>query len=206
MHSVHGIGKETKDNMYISNMKRKILITFIIMFIAIITVEAKEMNLWCNDKGAEEFASLALEEQYTSYINSFKDIRDVREQPMKWAKRMVKQYGRDVIPLMNETISSSSFDHLLNEPYDSTWTCLCYLFIAFIERQLLTENEIQLYIQIIQAKMDNYVLKFRKVDKTLYCGIALLYSFGVEIVSFPEELQLYYEQRLNIKDIEIGTF
>ena len=102
------------------------------MFIAIITVEAKEMNLWCNDKGAEEFASLALEEQYTSYINSFKDIRDVREQPMKWAKRMVKQYGRDVIPLMNETISSSSFDHLLNEPYDSTWTCLCYLFIAFI--------------------------------------------------------------------------
>ncbi len=104
----------------------------ILVFFTFTTLCAEEMNLWCNDNGAEEFATLTLEEQYLSYINSFKDIRDVREQPMKWAKRMVKQYGRDVIPLMNETISSSSFDHLLKEPYDSTWTCLYYLFIRFI--------------------------------------------------------------------------
>ncbi len=178
----------------------------ILVFFTFTTLCAEEMNLWCNDNGAEEFATLTLEEQYLSYINSFKDIRDVREQPMKWAKRMVKQYGRDVIPLMNETISSSSFDHLLNEPYDSTWTCLYYLFIRFIERQLFTEIERQLYIQLIQTKMDNYVLKFRKVDNTLYCGVALLYSFGVEIASSPEELQSYYEKRLNIQDIIIGHF
>ena len=180
-----------------------LLLTFIF-----ISISAEEMNLWSNDDidAFDKFASLSVEEQYSSYINSFKDIQDVREQPNTWAKRMISQYGRDVIPLMNETISSSSFDHLLNEPYDSTWTCLYYLFIRFIERQLFTEIERQLYIQLIQTKMDNYVLKFRKVDKTLYCGIALLYTFGIDLDSLPEELQVYYEQRLSIQDIVIGNF
>lgn len=203
MHSDHGIGKETEETMY-SKMKKSLMILLLVSII--ISISAEEMNLLGNHKGDDEFLALSLEEQYKSYINSFKDIRDVREWPMKWAKLMVLEYGRDIIPLMNDTISSSSFDHLLNEPYDSTWTCLCYLFITLIERQLFTEIERQLYIQLIQAKMDNYVLKFRKVDKTLYCGIALLYSFGVDIVSLPEELQVYYEQRLNIQEIVIGNF
>ena len=186
---------------------KKTLMILLLTFI-FISISAEEMNLWSNDDidAFDKFASLSVEEQYSSYINSFKDIQDVREQPNTWAKRMISQYGRDVIPLMNETISSSSFDHLLNEPYDSTWTCLYYLFIRFIERQLFTEIERQLYIQLIQTKMDNYVLKFRKVDKTLYCGIALLYTFGIDLDSLPEELQVYYEQRLSIQDIVIGNF
>ena len=40
---------------------------------------AEEMNLWGNHNGAEEFATLTLEEQYTSYINSFNDVEDVQE-------------------------------------------------------------------------------------------------------------------------------
>ena len=205
MHSDHRIGKETEETMY--GKIKKTLMILLLTFI-FISISAEEMNLWSNDDidAFDKFASLSVEEQYSSYINSFKDIQDVREQPNTWAKRMISQYGRDVIPLMNETISSSSFDHLLNEPYDSTWTCLYYLFIRFIERQLFTEIERQLYIQLIQTKMDNYVLKFRKVDKTLYCGIALLYTFGIDLDSLPEELQVYYEQRLSIQDIVIGNF
>ena len=53
---------------------------------------SKEMDLFCNDNGAKEFSTLTLEEQYTSYINSFAHRTFVLEQPMKWALRMIKQH------------------------------------------------------------------------------------------------------------------
>ena len=68
------------------------------------------MNLYRNYTGAEEFSALTLEEQYTSYINSFADKEFVLEQPIKWAYRMIEKYGREIIPYLNNSIISFSFD------------------------------------------------------------------------------------------------
>ena len=68
------------------------------------------MNLYRNYTGAEEFSTLTLEEQYTSYINSFADKEVVFEQPIKWAYRMIEKYGREIIPYLNNSIISFSFD------------------------------------------------------------------------------------------------
>ena len=97
MLSVLIIHKVMEEAMY--GKTKKILIILLLVFI-FISISAEEMNLWCNgDVDAfEKFAALSVEEQYSNYINSFKDIQDVREQPTTWARRMVRQYGRDVIP------------------------------------------------------------------------------------------------------------
>ena len=68
------------------------------------------MDLFCNDNGGKEFSTLTLEEQYTSYINSFAHRPFVLEQPMIWALRMIKQYGREILPYLNNSIINFSFD------------------------------------------------------------------------------------------------
>ena len=203
MHSDHITNQEMEEYMFIK--KNTILI---ILFVVIITVSinAKEMNLWGNHNGAEEFATLTLEEQYTSYINSFKDIRDVREQPMKWAKRMVSKYGRDVIPLMNETISNLTFDHVYRKPYDSTETCVWYLIIALEDNKLFSDIEKELYTLIFEAKIDNYVLKYKIIDGTVkaaYSFFAVLNGLDTRKET-AETWRDYYQERLGIDDIVAG--
>ena len=178
----------------------------ILVFFTFTALCAKEMNLWSNDDGDEEFATLTLEEQYLSYINSFKDIRDVREQPMKWAKRMVKQYGRDVMPLMNMTINNLTLDHVFRKPYDSTVDCVDYLFYALIQNNMLTNIEKELYLQIFQAKIDNYVFKYRIIDGTVKVSYATIYLLGGPNIQkeTAETLRDYYQERLGIDDIVAG--
>ncbi len=185
----------------------KKLLAAILVFFTFTVLCAEEMNLWCNDNGAEDFATLTLEEQYLSYINSFKDIRDVREQPMKWAKRMVKQYGRDVMPLMNMTISNLTLDHVFRKPYDSTVVCVDYLFYALIQNNMLTNIEKELYLQIFQAKIDNYVFKYRIIDGTVKVSYATVYLLGGPSIQkeTAETLRDYYQERLGIDDIIAGN-
>ena len=57
-------------------MKR--YVTFFFMIFISVGISAKEMELWCNDSGASEFYMLTVEEQYNSYINSFKKVKDPR--------------------------------------------------------------------------------------------------------------------------------
>ena len=184
----------------------KKLLAAILVFFTFTALCGKEMNLWCNDNGAEEFATLTLEEQYLSYINSFKDIRDVREQPMKWAKRMVKQYGRDVMPLMNMTINNLTLDHVFRKPYDSTVDCVDYLFYALIQNNMLTNIEKELYLQIFQAKIDNYVFKYRIIDGTVKVSYATIYLLGGPNIQkeTADTLRDYYQERLGIDDIVAG--
>ena len=78
MHSDHRIGKKTEETMYGKIKKSLMLLLLTFIFISI---SAEEMNLWSNGDidAFDKFASLSVEEQYSSYINSFKDIQDVRE-------------------------------------------------------------------------------------------------------------------------------
>ena len=177
----------------------------ILLFFTFTTLCAEEMELWCNDRGAGEFATLTVEEQYNSYINSFKKIKDPREQPMKWANRMVKQYGRDVIPLMNDTISKLTFDHVYKKPYDSTFHCIFFLIDVLIKNNIFTNTEKELYSQLFQAKIDNYILKYKLIDGTVKLShsiLNILQGFDTRKESAETWLN-YYEERLGVYDIEV---
>ena len=83
---------------------KKLLLIFLFFFITW-SLYAKEMDLYKNYDGDEEFSTLTLKEQYTSYINSFIDKGLIKEQPMKWAFRMVRQYKRDILPYLNNYLN-----------------------------------------------------------------------------------------------------
>ena len=53
---------------------KKTYIVFL-LFLLIMNIVAKEMQLYNNDTGEKEFSELELEEQYNSYMNSFRYIK-----------------------------------------------------------------------------------------------------------------------------------
>lgn len=197
--------KETEETMFNKIKKILILLSLLSMFISL---SAVEMNLWCNgDVDAfEKFAALSVEEQYSSYINSFKDIIDGRGQQTTWARLMVSKYGRDVLPLMNETIRDLTFDYVYKKPYDSTSECIYYLIAVIIDKKILTDIEKELYAQIFQAKIENYILKYKIIDGT----VRLTHSFLVLLRGIDtrketsESWRDYYQERLGIEDIVAG--
>ena len=178
----------------------------ILLFFTFTTLCAEEMNLWCNDSGASEFYMLTVEEQYNSYINSFKKIKDPREQPMKWANRMVKQYGREVLPYFNRTLETLTLDHVYRKPYDSTIRCIQWLLNAFINNDILSENEKKLYTQILKDKIDLYIMKYKIIDGTVTVGYGNIRILD-ETYPFPwnamEELKAEFESFLGI-EIKMG--
>lgn len=183
-------------------MKRIIIMFFNVFFVFFIFSE--DMNLWCNFNGADQFASLTLEEQYRSYINSFKDIQDPRTQPHKWALRMVKQYGRDVLPYLDETLKTFSINHKYRKPYDSTLDCIYWLFDYLIESNTITEDERLAYINIIETKIGEYLFEYRIIDGTVRGanGILLALEYQGDFLN-ARYLKSYYEDLYGI-EIEMG--
>ena len=178
----------------------------ILVFLTFTALCAKEMELWCNDSGASEFYMLTVEEQYNSYINSFKKIKDPREQPMKWAYRMVEQYEREVLPYFNRTLETLTLDHVYKKPYDSTLRCIFYFSIAATEKEILTENEKKLYAQIIESKIQLYLLKYGIFDRTVIVAAATMIELD-ESYDIPWrddfKIKAEYEKKLGI-EIEMG--
>ena len=164
---------------------------------------SKEMNLYRNYTGAEEFSALTLEEQYTSYINSFADKEFVLEQPIKWAYRMIEKYGREIIPYLNNSIISFSFD--IREK-NCLFVCIDYVIYALREFNLLTESELQLYQMIFASKLETYVAKHKIIDEIVIDNFGYLtYDTFIkdENTIFPpritpESLKEYYEAKLGI--------
>ena len=124
--------------------QKKLIISIMVLFLAL-QVFSKEMNLYRTYTGDAEFATLTLEEQYTSYINSFAHRPFVLEQPMYWARLMVKQYGRSILPYLNDSILSFSFDI---RKKNKLFVCIDYVIYALEEENLLTPLELQLYQMI----------------------------------------------------------
>ena len=154
----------------------------ILLFFTFTTLCAKEMELYKNFDGAEEFATLTVEEQYNSYINSFKKIKDPMTQPSKWAYRMVEQYGREVLPYFNNTLYQLNLDNVYRKPYDSTFTCLYWLIRSFLNENIFTEDEKELYAQFLINKVDAYLLKYRIVDRTVYYVYVSIYDIYERIL------------------------
>ena len=86
-------------------MRLKIFFLGLVTLLLVTQVSAKEMDLYKNYDGDEEFSTLTLKEQYTSYINSFINKGLILEQPMSWAYMMVDQHGRDILPYLNNSIT-----------------------------------------------------------------------------------------------------
>ena len=184
----------------------KKLLATILVFLTFTALCAEEMELWCNDSGASEFYMLTVEEQYNSYINSFKKIKDPREQPMKWANRMVKQYGREVLPYFNRTLETLTLDHVYKKPYDSTMCCISYLAHSFMNTCILTENEKKLYAQIIESKIQLYLLKYGIFDRTVIVAAATMIELDESYdIPWRDKLKIKaeYEKKLGI-EIEMG--
>jgi len=184
----------------------KKLLAAILVFLTFTALCAEEMELWCNDSGASEFYMLTVEEQYNSYINSFKKIKDPMTQPSKWAHRMVKQYGREVLPYFNKTLETLSLDYVYKKPYDSTLSCIYWLILKLLNNSILTENEKELYAQILIDKADMYIYKNKIVDRTIYfayvCVDNLVPFDDTDWIGW-EEFKEEKEQQLGI-EIEMG--
>ena len=173
-----------------------------VLFLAL-QVFSKEMNLYKNYTGDAEFATLTLEEQYTSYINSFAHRTFVLEQPMHWAYKMIKQYGREILPYLNNSIINFSFD--IREK-NCLFVCIDYVIYILKEYDLLTESELQLYQMIFASKLETYVAKHKIIDEIVIDNFGYLtYDTFIkdENTIFPpsitpESLKEYYEAKLGI--------
>ena len=164
---------------------------------------SKEMDLFCNDNGGKEFSTLTLEEQYTSYINSFAHRTFVLEQPMNWALRMIDQYGREILPYLNNSIINFSFD--IREK-NCLFICIDYVIYELKQYELLTPSELQLYQMIFASKLETYVAKHKIIDEIVIDNFGYLtYDTFIkdENTIFPpsitpESLKEYYEAKLGI--------
>ena len=183
-------------------LQKRLLLIFFIFFITW-SLYAKEMDLYKNYDGDEEFSTLTLKEQYTSYINSFIDKGLILEQPMRWARLMVKQYGRDVLPYLNKSITDFEYE---NYNTDNLIVCIDYVIYALEEENLLTPLELQLYQMIFSSKLETYVAKHKIIDEIVIDNFGYLtydtFITGENTIfpprSTPESLKEYYEAKLGI--------
>ncbi|MBP5329267.1 MAG: hypothetical protein J6Y75_05145 [Spirochaetaceae bacterium] len=187
-------------------MKKLSLCAFICFFSFLY---AKEMNLYNNYEDIKEFEKLTLEEQYTSYINSFKPLKDPKGQPIQWARIMIKQHKRDILPFLESTLDSFSLDYLYKEPYDSTARCLQIIFEQLRYADLLTTGEKTQYIAILDKKLDEYILKHKIVDGTLYFTQSMMNVLNAEKYDYDKSdsaLKRKYEKKLKISGISVNRF
>ena len=182
--------------------QKKLIISIMVLFLASLCF-SKEMDLFCNDNGGKEFSTLTLEEQYTSYINSFAHRPFVLEQPMYWARLMVKQYGRSILPYLNNSIINFSFDI---RKKNCLFICIDYVIYELKQYELLTPSELQLYQMIFASKLETYVAKHKIIDEIVIDNFGYLtydtFITGENTIFppriTPESLKEYYEAKLGI--------
>ena len=182
--------------------QKRLILCIMVLFLAL-QVFSKEMDLFCNDNGGKEFSTLTLEEQYISYINSFAHRTFVLEQPMYWARLMVKQYGRSILPYLNNSIINFSFDI---RKKNCLFVCIDYVIYELKQYELLTPSELQLYQMIFASKLETYVAKHKIIDEIVIDNFGYLtYDTFIkdENTIFPpsitpESLKEYYETKLGI--------
>ena len=182
--------------------QKRLIIGIMVLFLAL-QVFSKEMDLYKNYDGDEEFSTLTLKEQYTSYINSFIDKGLILEQPMRWARLMVKRYGRDILPYLNKSITDFEYE---NYNTDNLIVCIDYVIYELKQYDLLTQSELQLYQMIFASKLETYVAKYKIINKIIIRNFGYLtydtFITGENTIYppriTPESLKEYYEAKLGI--------
>lgn len=189
-------------------MKKFILCLFLLSVISILAAGPINLFNYNPQEECADFESLSMEDQYESVLLSFetqaKGIPILYE--TKWAGRIVQKYGRDILPLVNRTITEEELFHQYRETVNRK-LCISFQFIyALVEKHLITDYELSLYEIIINEKIDKYILKYRAIDRNVYTGFNLLSCLNCNSISWNniDYVQRYYEQKLGITGIAIG--
>lgn len=181
---------------------------YVVLIIGLFKLSAEEMQLYKNFSGYQQFLTLTAQEQFYSIVNSFKE-HSSSPQLGKWVSGMVRTWGREILPYVNETLLYTDWNHKYREPKDGTLEIYWYIFADLNEQQLLTEEERQLYIVIIKSKIKEYILKYRVIDGTVRLGYSILnnlaYKWEQEEYIDSEVLKSYYEKELGITGIVAGN-
>lgn len=184
---------------------KKFTFLLIMLFVILFNLSAEEMQLRGKINNAQQFDTLSAEEQYNSIINSFKGYTDTR-QVGHWVELMIDEYGREILPYMNKTLMNADFGHEVREPVDITLGIHFYIFSTLINNNILTEEERQLYIIIINGKIKEYILKYRVIDGTVYGAYRVLSQLNPDLdFSDSETLKNMYEEELGITGIIAGN-
>lgn len=169
---------------------------------------AKDINLYNDDMDiVSKFGVLSMEDQYLSYINSFRHIRDTRNRQLYWAQCLAK-YGRDILPLIDISIESGSFYYNYRQPYDRSLGLIAYVLYEIDRKELLTQEDKEKYRQLYEKKIEEYVLKYKIIDGTVDYGIFCIEDFTERPVYLPRDVSLlrkYYEKKLGINGILEGN-
>lgn len=181
---------------------------YVVLIIGLFKLSAEEMQLYKNFSGYQQFLTLTAQEQFYSIVNSFKE-HSSSPQLGKWVSGMVRTWGREILPYVNETLLYTDWNHKYREPKDGTLEIYWYIFADLNEQQLLTEEECQLYIVIIKSKIKEYILKYRVIDGKVRLGYSILnnlaYKWEQEEYIDSEVLKSYYEKELGITGIVAGN-
>ncbi len=187
---------------------KKIILLSLISIIIIFQTFAEPMNLWLNDDSYDTFITLSAEDQFYSYLNSYKDKIDKHATSVKWSHRMVEQYGREIIPFINKELDGAYWGSSFKKPYDDTLGLLCYVLADLADYGHLTENEIKLYHDILIYKLDYHVLATKLIDGTVRSALNGIHYISIkdDVPYTSEECARYYEERLGITGIKVGNF
>ena len=197
-------------------MKKLIMLFFIMNVLSL--VPATEYNLYRNVRqnilpeiSVEEFEELSLEDQYTSYISSFASVGDTRNQQLTYARLMVEKYGREVLSYIDKDLKTVTFYNMYKKPYDDRIGLIADILSNLNKGKLLTDEEVNEYIEIYEKKLEEYVKKFKIIDGTVYSAVRCIVFIGqsdapIYLQGDEEDLKNYYEQKLGITDIVVGSF
>ena len=192
-------------------MKKNIIILSLILLVNFIFAEPIDIFNLDPWKSSSEFENLSMEDQYNSVILSFKEKTKGRPLPYesKWAYTLVKRFGRELLPLINNTLKTEELDHIDRNPVNRSLINIGYFFHHLQEQKLLTDQELELYGIIVSEKIDRYIMKYRVIDSSVSSG-----HFILECLKFPmpiwgnienvAKIRDSYETKLGITGIRIG--
>ena len=178
---------------------------------------ATEYNLYYNAKDPKpqldgtEFEKLSLEDQYVSYMSSFRYVGELRGQELTYARLMVKKYGRDVLPLLDKDLLENNCFNFYRKPYDNCISLISYILSYLKKSQLLKEEETILYTRIYEKKLEDYVRTFKIIDGTVYSVIQCIIYIRQDdapayLCADENTLKNYYEKKLGITGVVAGNF
>ena len=188
-------------------MKKNIIILSLILVVNFIFAEPIDVFNLDPWKSYSEFENLSKEDQYNSVILSFKEKTKGRPLPYEseWAYTLVKRFGRELLPLINNTLKTEELDHIDRNPVNRSLINIGYFFHHLQEQKLLTDQELELYGIIISEKIYKYIMKYRVLDSAVDGGLWILSSIDYSIISGDikenENIKDFYENKLGITGI-----
>ncbi len=185
-------------------MKKIILLVILVIGCALI----QAMDLYTDDFDAfDVFKNLSLEDQYTSYIETFRHVKDPRYRPVPWARLLVEQNGRDILPFIEKDLESSNLNFVYRKPYDRILGLIAYILNDLDDVNLLTIEDKNKYCLIYEEKIEEYVEENKVIDGTIRFAMGCITVFGTVpdyLFGNSKSIKEYYEKKLGITGIIAG--